>query len=389
MKSTPSVNPNRDRLKQMAKDTAKQLGKKWAKQFGKKIVNTLAGNPITWIVVAILVIIIVIIIPLIAAMVFLNSDTGKEEIFISKDILPPVLSAAPIDQQLIHAFGDTVGGQTNQGIDIKGTRGQPVFSLSQSKVVSIHFPTSTDPASLQKKGKTITLQAKVSNEPVTITYGHLNRIFVVPGQSLQAGSLIGTLGHSGLPKGQNELHLDFIQRKKPVDPMIYLNNISEASAFVFSQVQTYSPMIKYPDFRYTGIEDYQFKPFLRLSQITVGGLPRPVNGWSYAYLRPGQHAANNLITFKYSADIIYGNYAFLVEAGYDPVAKKAVPVFYSIRDPYFHDLIINSVDFHQLHIPAGNRIEPHIHDRHIPDVLEITITNSDHPQMVALDYQGG
>lgn len=64
---------------------------------------------------------------------------------------------------------------------------------------------------------------------VTSHYGHCDKLLVSPGQTVQAGEIIGTVGTTGLSTGYH-LHFELRHQGVPVDPEKYLPDLASPGA---------------------------------------------------------------------------------------------------------------------------------------------------------------
>lgn len=63
----------------------------------------------------------------------------------------------------------------------------------------------------------------------TSHYGHCQQLNVVPGQTVRAGQIIGTVGNSGISTGPH-LHFEIRNNGEARDPEAYLPGLAESSA---------------------------------------------------------------------------------------------------------------------------------------------------------------
>ncbi len=98
----------------------------------------------------------------------------------------------------------------HKGIDIAGTLYSPVIAAADGKVVSVSKDT--------LYGNMVVIE---HNTNYRTMYGHLDSIYVKPGDAVTAGKIIGTLGSTGRSTSPH-LHYEVIFQGQPVDPMVYL-----------------------------------------------------------------------------------------------------------------------------------------------------------------------
>lgn len=102
------------------------------------------------------------------------------------------------------------GDQTQQGINIAGSAGQPVLAASEGIVVY-------SGSGLVGYGELIII--KHSNEWLS-AYAHNRRRLVAEGANVAAGQVIAEMGRTGAVRDM--LHFEIRQNGRPVDPLILL-----------------------------------------------------------------------------------------------------------------------------------------------------------------------
>ncbi len=95
------------------------------------------------------------------------------------------------------------------GMDIRGKIGDPVFSVTDGKVVR---------ASKGYNGGYGNTAVIETADGLRFRYGQLNTLKVKTGQKVLRGQKIGTLGSSGRSTGPH-LHFEFLESDKRIDPM--------------------------------------------------------------------------------------------------------------------------------------------------------------------------
>lgn len=118
----------------------------------------------------------------------------------------------PADGRVIAGFDDA---KNSKGIDISGSRGQPVFAAAAGKVVY-------SGAGLHGYGKLVIIK---HNASFLTAYAHNQQILVKEGQTVSRGQKIAEMGDSDA--NQVELHFEVRQMGKPVDPLKYLPQASK------------------------------------------------------------------------------------------------------------------------------------------------------------------
>lgn len=139
--------------------------------------------------------------------------TSKAPAALPKVTLPPVGSRCwlwPTKGKVIDAYSYSDGG--NKGIDIAGSRGQPIYASAAGTVVY---------AGNQLRGYGNLVMIK-HNEDYITAYAHNETILVNNGQKVKAGQKIATMGSSGARSVM--LHFQLRYRATAIDPQRYLKN---------------------------------------------------------------------------------------------------------------------------------------------------------------------
>lgn len=114
--------------------------------------------------------------------------------------------------------------QFHSGIDISSRLGTPIHAVLAGEVLWA--------ACRNGYGNTVLLHHP--NGTCTL-YGHCRRILVRPGQQVKAGTVIATVGNSGVSTGPH-LHLEYWVNHKYVNPMVlWKNPVITASGQVAQQ----------------------------------------------------------------------------------------------------------------------------------------------------------
>lgn len=114
---------------------------------------------------------------------------------------------------VITKFGKQKGGRRNDGINILSAKGNPVRAALNGKVI---YRGNELPA----WGNLILIKHKNN---WTTAYAHLDKFFVVKGETVKTGDIIGSVGSTGNVV-KNQLHFQVRKRSKPLDPIKYLIN---------------------------------------------------------------------------------------------------------------------------------------------------------------------
>ena len=106
------------------------------------------------------------------------------------------------------------GTETNSnhtGIDLSNKLGSPIKSIATGKVVVVRHTNIG-------LGLFVVIDHGAG---IFSVYGHMSRIYVSENDELSAGDVIGEVGSSGYSTGPH-LHLEIIEKRKNVNPRIYL-----------------------------------------------------------------------------------------------------------------------------------------------------------------------
>ncbi|WFQ78382.1 murein hydrolase activator NlpD [Xenorhabdus sp. SF857] len=115
----------------------------------------------------------------------------------------------PAEGKILENFSDSQGG--NKGIDIAGSRGQPVFATARGKVVYAGN-------ALRGYGNLIIIK---HNDDYLSAYAHNDTMLVREQQDVQAGQKIATIGSTGTSSVR--LHFEIRYKGKSVNPLRYLS----------------------------------------------------------------------------------------------------------------------------------------------------------------------
>ncbi|ASV33030.1 peptidase M23 [Candidatus Williamhamiltonella defendens] len=115
----------------------------------------------------------------------------------------------PTDGKIIDQFSASEGG--NKGIDISGSRRQPIFSTADGQVVY-------SGNALRGYGNLIIIK---HSDDYLSAYAHNDKILVREQQKVKAGQKIATMGSSG--SSSVKLHFEIRYKGKSVNPLQYLS----------------------------------------------------------------------------------------------------------------------------------------------------------------------
>ncbi|WP_411554162.1 amidase activator ActS [Kosakonia sp. ML.JS2a] len=114
----------------------------------------------------------------------------------------------PTTGKVVMTYSTSEGG--NKGIDIAGSRGQPIYAAGAGKVVYVGN---------QLRGYGNLIMIKHSEDYIT-AYAHNDTLLVNNGQSVKAGQKIATMGSSDTDSVK--LHFQLRYRATAIDPLRYL-----------------------------------------------------------------------------------------------------------------------------------------------------------------------
>ena len=114
----------------------------------------------------------------------------------------------PASGKVVMTYTTSEGG--NKGIDIAGSRGQPVYAAGAGKVVYVGNQ-------LRGYGNLVMIK---HNEDYITAYAHNDKLLVNNGQSVKIGQKIATMGSSDADSVR--LHFQIRYRATAIDPLRYL-----------------------------------------------------------------------------------------------------------------------------------------------------------------------
>jgi murein DD-endopeptidase MepM/ murein hydrolase activator NlpD len=104
----------------------------------------------------------------------------------------------------------------HQGADFNPGQGTPIVAIGAGTVAEVSSSTGG-------YGESVIVEHEVDGERVSSLYAHMEpgTISVAPGDSVQAGQLIGKVGNTGASTGPH-LHLEIRMNGTPTDPIAWL-----------------------------------------------------------------------------------------------------------------------------------------------------------------------
>ena len=130
---------------------------------------------------------------------------------VPKSSWPPVGQRCwrwPASGKVVMTYSTSEGG--NKGIDIAGSRGQPVYAAGAGKVVYVGNQ-------LRGYGNLVMIK---HNEDYITAYAHNDKLMVNNGQNVKIGQRIATMGSSDADSVR--LHFQIRYRATAIDPLRYL-----------------------------------------------------------------------------------------------------------------------------------------------------------------------
>ena len=153
-------------------------------------------------------------------------NPAPEPVVTAEKVVPAVVSEAPAKDagdaaldwswptngRVIAEFSEA---KASKGIDISGSRGQPVLAAAAGKVVY-------SGSGLRGYGKLVIIKHSAM---YLSAYAHNQQVLVKEGQTISRGQKIAEMGDSDAE--QVELHFEIRQMGKPVDPLKYLPEVAK------------------------------------------------------------------------------------------------------------------------------------------------------------------
>lgn len=140
-----------------------------------------------------------------------TAPSRSQNTAITKVAPPPVGARCwlwPTKGNIVEPFSSSDGG--NKGIDISGSRGQPIYASGAGTVVYVGN---------QLRGYGNLVMIKHSEEYIT-AYAHNDTMLVNTGEKVKAGQKIATMGNTGADSVR--LHFQIRYRATAIDPQRYL-----------------------------------------------------------------------------------------------------------------------------------------------------------------------
>ncbi|RPE03377.1 glucosaminidase domain-containing protein [Paenibacillus polymyxa] len=226
----------------------------------------------TVIIVAVLAFFVLALLAIIVVVSILVSNQTKDS-FVSQKILPPQIYVPGLKQHITSPFGYRTHPITKKktlhsGIDIGVPEGTPVQSSTAGTVETVKFPMPSDPASTQNAGIYVVISNPDPQLNLKTRYLHLSQVFVNPGDTVEAGQIIGLSGNTGRSTGAH-LHFETIpDGKKAVNPVPYINTISEILDISTKEALTHNVPITLP--ASSDARNYESPKMLYVNQVIIG-----------------------------------------------------------------------------------------------------------------------
>ena len=139
-------------------------------------------------------------------------DKRKKQILNKKNIVSNKTDYLwPVKGKILSKYGLLAKGLRNDGINISGNKGDPVFASKDGKVVYAGNE-------IQAFGNLILIK---HYDNKTTAYAHLDKIKVKKGQTVKKGEVIAALGNSG-KVSKPQLHFELRDSNGPLNPLKYL-----------------------------------------------------------------------------------------------------------------------------------------------------------------------
>ncbi|WP_258297725.1 glucosaminidase domain-containing protein [Paenibacillus peoriae] len=250
-----------------SKQIASTLVKKAVQSYVKKkfkFTTLLIAAVIAFLILVLLAIIIVV-------SILVSNQT--EDSFVSQKILPPQIYVQGLKKHITSPYGYRTHPITKKktlhsGIDIGVPEGTPVQSSTAGTVETVKFPMPSDPASTQNAGIFVVISNPDPQLNLKTRYLHLSQVFVNPGDTVEAGQIIGLSGNTGRSTGAH-LHFETIpDGKKAVNPVPYINTISEILDISTKEAMSQNIPITLP--ASSDARNYESPKMLYVNQVIIG-----------------------------------------------------------------------------------------------------------------------
>lgn len=265
---------NFNNLTDIAKHEVVERLKKKGKDMLKKQAIQLLTNP--YVLGALAICIAIFFFFLIIASAVSSANAVISQNVISDAILPPQIYASDMEDLITSDFGKRVHPVTGEvssfhsGIDIGITEGTPVSSSFAGVVKTVSYPTSSDAESTKNAGIYVAIQSSDPEIAMTSRYLHLSEAFVITGQVVKKGEIIGLSGNTGRSTGAH-LHYELIpDGEEATDPKPYVMLISKLTDVASEQAFKAFKKVKWDTPVAALIKDYPTytsKKMLYLSNI--------------------------------------------------------------------------------------------------------------------------
>lgn len=222
------------------------------------------------------------------AAVLSSTQTIASSAFLTEKYLPPQIYRPDLEKSITSGYGKRLHPVTgiislHAGIDIGLPIGTPISSSTDGIVKRVSYPKKTDSEDLQSAGIFVSIEATDDDFAGTVTrYLHLSDAYVIPGQTVKKGQIIGLSGNTGRSTGPH-LHYEMIPKdEEAIDPSTFIAMISQVvdvaadSAFDTLQDVKWSNLTGY---------DYQTDAQLYISNVYMESAAPAFNEQGSVYTR--------------------------------------------------------------------------------------------------------
>ncbi|CAM4048315.1 peptidoglycan DD-metalloendopeptidase family protein [Paenibacillus alkaliterrae] len=218
---------------EQASEMAKELLKQHLKNQLKKQVGTQIANHFVSFWYVYLALLVIFMFFYIIAAAISSSQTVAAQTFISEKFLPPQIYIENLEESITSGFGERIHPVTgvhsfHDGIDLGIPVGTPVASSTDGVVKTVNYPKLSDTDAIKSMGIYVAIESNDSSLESAITrYLHLRDAYVIPGQIVKKGQIIGLSGNTGRSTGPH-LHYELIPGEQDaVDPTPFIMMISQ------------------------------------------------------------------------------------------------------------------------------------------------------------------